>query len=106
MPNDVDVDREVAEMRERLKLFALQLLSCLINAVFMALWVGMQWALDKYVVEPASLRGAGKWSLWVFQAVFSITTLVPILAYIYVDLRAIVRRAYKGIEESDGEDAQ
>lgn len=105
MANHGDVGQEVNEMRQRLKLFALQMVSCLINALFVAAWAFLQWVVQKYAVQPLGLAELDKWMLLAFHALFALTTLVPIVCYVVVDLRKIILRTYRVVREQEASPA-
>ena len=73
------------------KIFGRWLLSSVIDSGFMAGWVVIQWSAQQ-IVSRYPLQGIDAWVLYIFQIVFAITTLVPVLAYIVMDLAVMVIR--------------
>lgn len=85
------------DLKDRLRVFSIQAISSLIDSGFLALWVIVQWAVNEYVVKRLELADIDKWVLSAFQVIFAISTLVPIVVYIYVDTRVMVLRAQRRI---------
>jgi len=85
------------DLKDRLKVFSIQAISSLIDSSFLALWVIVQWAVNEYVVNRLQLADIDKWVLSAFQVVFAVSTLAPIVVYIYVDIRVMVLRAQRRI---------
>lgn len=63
----------------------------LVDMLFLVLWVAGQW-LFRLATADISLAGAETWAIPVAQGVFALSTLAPILLYIYWDLQTLARR--------------
>ncbi len=85
------------DLKARLKVFGLEAASGLMDSGFLAIWVILQWAVTECVVKRFELSGVDKWMLSAFQVVFAISTLVPIVVYVYLDIRLMVLRAQRRI---------
>jgi hypothetical protein len=85
------------DLKERLEVFVTQAASSLIDSGFLALWVIVQWAMNEYVVNRLKLSGIDKWVLLAFQVVFALSTLAPVVMYIYVDIRVMILKAQRRI---------
>lgn len=96
--NHVDVKDEIHGLRERLKLFGVQVASCLIDLLFVAAWVSSQWCVREYLIEPLQLKGFDRWALVTFQFVFAIATLVTVLCFVVLDLQKVIRRTYHAMK--------
>jgi hypothetical protein len=83
---------------ERLKVFLIQILSCLIDSCFLVLWVVIQWGTD-YLIKSFKLSHLNMIWFNIFQVILGLSTLVPILMYIYTDIRIMVMSYLKKISE-------
>jgi hypothetical protein len=70
----------------------------LIDAALLIPWLILQWGISE-VSRIVVLGGVDAWVTSVFQVVFAVSTLLVILIYLYADLRIVVIRARKRIEE-------
>ena len=70
------------------------LLSILIDALFVAGWAAITWALDRFLGLVELNSAIDTWSLKIFQWTFGITTLTPIICYTIIDLLKIIVRTY------------
>ena len=88
------------DLKERLKVFGKQAASVLIDCLFLALWLVLQWLVEAMAtnLEPS---GIDKKILLAFQIVFAISTLAPIVVYIYTDIRVMVLRARRRIQAEE-----
>jgi hypothetical protein len=81
----------------------------LVDCSFLAFWVFLQWALRK-VIATLELTGLEAWVMTVFRRLFEISTLAPILIYIYVDIHVMIIRAKRIIrrelESSEADDPE
>lgn len=82
------------------------LLSVLIQAVFLGLWVIIQWAVNEYVVMRFRVTSIDKAVLVNAQYVFGIATLAPIMFFLlklivtmairtFLDIRVLVKMMMK-----------
>lgn len=85
------------ELGSELKTFTIWAISSLIDGVFLAFWVLIQWLVSKVIIS-LELSGIDQWMLYLFQLLFAISTLVPVIIYIYVDIRVMVLRARRRIQ--------
>ncbi len=77
------------DLRVRLVFLLAALVSVLIDGAFLALWALAQWALESFVLARLGLTELDAWVLMAFRLVFAVSTLVPVLVYVYVDLRTL-----------------
>jgi hypothetical protein len=82
---------------DRLRVFAIQLASVLIDSLFLAGWVLTNWAADTHLFPLFQLDGMNTFFVRVLKVVFAISTLFPVLLYIIVDLLSISVRAKRTI---------
>jgi len=80
----------------RLRTFVIQIVSVLIDTLFLSVWLLLQWSL-KNLSEKFQLDGIHGHMLSVYQVTFGLATLFPITAYIAVDLWTIYVRSKKAI---------
>ena len=92
------MDSDWKDLETELKVFAKWTISGLIDATFLVIWVFVQWLVSKVVVN-LQLSGIDIWTLSTFQLLFAISTLTPIVVYIYVDLRIMLLRAQRRIRD-------
>jgi succinate dehydrogenase/fumarate reductase cytochrome b subunit len=72
-------------------------LSFLIESIFLLLWVLVNYLLS-FVYKWAILeKGINEIQIIIFQIIFALSTLFPILIHIYVDIRVLIIRAKKEI---------
>jgi hypothetical protein len=83
--------------------FFLQIASTLITAIFLIVWVAIQWGVN-HLIGMLHLSGIDQTILWIFQGIFGVTTLIPIVVYYYVDTRIIWIRAQRRISEEYGDE--
>ena len=76
------------ELRHRGK----HIICIVIDAVYLCLWALVQ-CLVKHIVDRLELSGIDQWVLRTFQVIFAVSTLVPVIIYIYVDIRVMIIRA-------------
>lgn len=77
-------------LKDRLKVFLSLAARIVLDGAFLALWVALQWGIDKWVITFFELTGAERWVLLAFQVVFGVSTLATVLAYVAVDLGLIL----------------
>ena len=89
------------EIKQRLRTFGTHILCIMIDSSFLACWLILQWVLDHYIIQKFIMKGVGTWMLIVFQIIFAISTIIPIILYIAIDLLKMVYRTKEIIYKSD-----
>jgi hypothetical protein len=89
--------KEWAELKDTLRLFIIWTASSMIDSAFLALWVATQWVVNNKVVTPLVLTGIDKVVLTIFQVLFAISTLAPVVITIYKDIRIMLLRTNRKI---------
>ena len=84
------------DLKINLKTFLIWGLSSFIDLLFLTLWVVAQW-LSHYLISLFPLTGFDNYIVAIFQVIFGISTLIPILAYVASDLAKIVLQARRSI---------
>jgi hypothetical protein len=88
---------EWKELRETLRLFTVWTVTSLIDSSFLALWVIIQWILNNQVIIPLKLTGIDQFVLIIFQVLFALSTLAPVVITIYRDIRIMLLRTQRKI---------
>jgi hypothetical protein len=91
--------KEWTELKDTLRLFAIWTVSSLIDSAFLALWITVQWAVNRLVVAPLILTGIDSIVLTIFQILFAISTLAPVAITIYRDIRIMLLRTNRKIRK-------
>ena len=91
-------DTDWKDLFRELKVFTIWAVSGLIDSSFLALWVFVQWLVDQKVITKFQLSGTDQWVFSAFQILFAVSTLAPVVIYIYVDLRVMLIHAQKRIK--------
>lgn len=86
-------EQRLADMvRGEAKAYLLWIISSLLDACFVIFWVLLQWG-TKWVLGLVALDGLDAVTLRVFQVIFALTTLAPILAHVTKNIVIIGARA-------------
>ena len=91
--------REWIELKEAIRLFAVWGVTSLIDSLFLALWIVIQWIMYTKVITPLELSGIDKLVLAGFQFLFAISTLAPVAITIYRDIRIMLIRTQRKIRD-------
>lgn len=99
---------ERRELRGRLRLFAFWAASSAIDCAFLMIWVTVQrfgdWFLTKsdWFLTRQEVSGLNQWVLTAFHLCFAVTTLAPVLLYVYSDVKTMVRQVAAGMPALEG----
>jgi hypothetical protein len=94
----MDDSNEWKELKAELRVFSIWVATSLIDSVFLAMWVAIQWLVNEKIIANLQLSGIDQWVLLAFQILFAFSTLAPVATYIYVDIRVMVLRGKKRLE--------
>jgi hypothetical protein len=86
-------DEELKEVGQHSKSLLVAILSEIIDALFLALWVLIQFGLDRLIIRRFELSGWDAIVLTAFQVLFGLGTLVPPISNFYYDSRIIIKRS-------------
>lgn len=75
-----------------LKLFATWALTSLLDSAFLVFWVILQFLTNRTVAQ-FELSGIDVVVFWIFQVVFAISTVAPVLLYVYKDVVVMILQA-------------
>ena len=89
------------DLARRTKLLLIGLGTTLIDVLFLALWVYAQSWLNTKVIDRFALQGIESWMLLIFKVLFALATLVPVLAFTFVDVYKLVVRAIGEIRQAN-----
>lgn len=95
MKNEGEVLKEASK---EVKIFVKWGVSSLLDGVFIGFWLLIQWVVQR-LIESFPPAGIDLWLLRVFQVLFAITTLAPIIGFIYVDIMIMIYRARKHVQD-------
>jgi hypothetical protein len=84
---------QAAELRRRLLVLAIQILSIIIDSFFLAGCVLINWAGEKCIFSPFRLSGLRSFEVQCLEVVFAVSTFFPVLVYVTVDMISIFSRA-------------
>lgn len=87
------------DLKSRVCVLGIHIASIFIDAVFLSLWVVIQYSVDCMVIKRLELSGIDLWMLRVFQVIFGLSTLAPVIIYIVVDIGVMVIRASNQIKQ-------
>lgn len=91
------IEPEWKDLSRELKVFAIWGVSGLIDSAFLALWVAIQ-SLGNNFLQQFSLDGIDQWVLNVFQIIFALSTLAPVIIYVYSDIAVMILQARERIQ--------
>ena len=80
------------ETRMRLSTIIKWILSGFIDSIFLVFWVLIQWVTQR-VLANLELTGIDRIVFVVFQILFAISTLAPVVIFMYSDIVTMVIRA-------------
>jgi hypothetical protein len=83
---------------ETTRLFILWSVNSLLEAFFLALWGLTQWFVNNKIISPLDLKGIDRIILTVFQFLFAISTLAPVVITIYRDIRIMLLQTKRKIQ--------
>lgn len=86
------------DLKHQFEFFSKQIICGLIDSSFLALWVIIQWGVNKYVIERLELSGVDKFALLALQVIFATSTLAFIVTHIYTSVRIMILKAQREIE--------
>jgi hypothetical protein len=72
-------------------------LALVMDTIFLIFWALVQWITSKFF-ENFKLTGIDQILLTTFQVIFSLSTIVPVVIYIWTDIRIVFIRAQGKIQ--------
>jgi len=80
-------------MRDKIKWAAAAIMSIIIDAVIICVWVGVQYGIHNYIIKPFVLAFVDWLVLTVLQYLFAIATVVPVVIHVVTDMIITYRQA-------------
>jgi hypothetical protein len=90
---------EWVELKNTVRLYAIWAVTSLIDSLFLAIWITIQWLVNSKIVVPLRLTGFDNIVLYIFQILFAISTLAPVATTIYRDIRIMLLRTQRRIRQ-------
>jgi uncharacterized membrane protein YraQ (UPF0718 family) len=87
------------ELWQEFKTVLKWLLFGLLEALFISVWVIIQWAVDKHVIATYEVEGISKVVLTIAQSLFAFITLLPILLHIIESSVRMIKRTWRNLNE-------
>jgi hypothetical protein len=75
-----------------------QIICIVVDTAFLCFWVVIQY-LAKLLIERLGLSGIDRWVLLTFQVVFAVSTITPVIIYIYKDIKVMLIRMTRQIKQ-------
>ena len=85
-----------ARLGERLQLYLIWAVCILVDNLLTGFWAVCEWVfgrLKNVAISSGYVSGFGHVTLGVFEAVFAISTLAPVVAYVFRDIKVIALQA-------------
>lgn len=87
------------EIKRKIKTIIQWIVSSFLDAVFLVCWIVIQWFVNQKIIANLNLSGIDEWMLITFQVLFSIATLIPVIAYIGIDVCKVILRSWAQIQQ-------
>lgn len=84
------------DIADNLRMFAKWTIASLLDGAFVAFWVLVQYGFN-LVIQHFPLQGVDMWVLRCFQILFAITTITPVIFYIYEDIMVMAYKTAKRV---------
>jgi len=94
----IEENNQWKELGNQIQVFMQWSISSIIDSAFLALWVLLQWLLDVKVIQEYKLSSIDFWILFTFQIIFAVSTVIPVIIFIYTDIRIMLLRARRRIQ--------
>jgi len=91
------VGEEITALSNDLKIFIKWVLASLIDTSFLITWAFIQYYANQ-LISDLQLSGIDIWVFSAFQAIFAISTLLPVMIYIVKDIYLMYLRARKEVQ--------
>ena len=92
------------ELLERVQTLGIQLISVLIDAIFLAVWVFLQWGTN-YLIQFLEVQGIEKWVLLSFKMFFGLSSFGAVAIPAFKDLAIISVKAWKEFKQETRKNA-
>lgn len=100
----MDLEPDWDEIPKRFRIYGIWAASGLIDTIFLVLWVLAQWVAS-WLISHFELVGVDLVVKSIFQLIFAVSTVVPIVIHTYADIRIMIIQMKRRIErETDPEE--
>lgn len=99
MASSTDTSTRWKELGGQIQIFLQWGFSSIIDSAFLALWVFLQWLVDAWVIQQYELSNVDKWVLLAFQIIFAVSTVIPVIIFIYTDISIMLLRSRRRIQD-------
>ena len=86
------------DIREIIESHKKYFITSLVSAAYLTVWIALQWCVN-WTINHLPLEGIDKWVLHAFQILFSISTLSPIVINLISDIRIMIFRSNKRVDQ-------
>lgn len=93
----MNTDPDWKDLTRSLKVFTIWGLSGIVDSSYLILWVIIQWISNNLIIQ-FQLTGIDSWVLSAFQILFAISTLLPIIIFIGLDISIMFLQAKRRIK--------
>lgn len=80
-----------------------QLATILIDSVFLVLWLLIQFFVNSVFISKYQLTGIDFWVMLIFQVIFAVSTVAPVLINLWSDILIMINRARHKVDLSVAE---
>ena len=85
--------KEAEVLKQHAVNVGVQLATILIDSVFLVAWLLIQYCVNKYIVSKFQLAGIDLVVMLVFQVIFAVSTVAPVLISLWSDILIMINRA-------------
>ena len=93
--------RDWGDLARDLRVFLIWFVSSIIDALFLSLWVCLQWLVNEYVLARFDLSWIDQWELFAYRLLLGVSTLAPIAIYIFEDTRKMVLQSRTRVQSAE-----
>ena len=86
------LDNFFNDLRKRITAFSKQIICILIDTIFLCFWIAIQYLLNEVLIPKLRISGLDQFVYVSFQIIFAVSTLTPVVLFIYKDLRIMFIR--------------
>ena len=85
------------ELGERLLEILREAITFVVDGLYLAVWVWVQFKVDEHFIHPLKLEGVEHWTLEGFPLILAVSSLVPPVCRIYRDVRVAMIRSQRAV---------
>ena len=87
------------ELGERLLEILREAITFVVDGLYLAVWIWVQFKVDERFIHPLHLEGIEHWTMEGFRVILAISSLVPPICRIYRDVRVAIIRSQRAVRE-------